>query len=135
MTRLEHLRALLARVQTEIEREEAYLRRMASLRVDYRAHIGRGTWTARIIATTAAHYSLPVDDLTGPTKKANVTEARHVACWLLRDAGRSYPEIGRHIGRDHATVMNAVRRVQESSELMDVAQTVRALLVGEEGAA
>lgn len=132
MNRLEHLRNLHARIQTEIDREEAYLRRMASVRTDYRAHVSRADWTTRVIVTTAKHYEIPPEDIVGPGRKAKATEARHVACWLLRDAGRTYPEIGRRIKRDHTTAINAVRRVDTNPELMEVAIQVRSLLLGDE---
>jgi len=46
-------------------------------------------------------------------RNASLVRARFVACWLLRNlTGRSYPEIAMDMGgRDHATIMHAVRRV------------------------
>lgn len=48
----------------------------------------------------------------GPSKLPTATNAR-AACWAkLREIGLSYPEIGMIWGRDHATVLRAVKRFE-----------------------
>jgi chromosomal replication initiation ATPase DnaA len=38
-----------------------------------------------------------------------VAHARYEAMWEMRQAGRSYPQIGEFFGRDHTTVLHGVR--------------------------
>ena len=132
--RLDNLRAMRDRLDTEIAREEAYQRRLLSLRGDWRETVGggRAQWTERIILVTAGYYGLTPEDLVSDARTRKILEARYVAAWLLREAGRSYPEIGRHVGKDHTTVINSVRRVQESPELMYAAATIQRVLHGED---
>ena len=40
---------------------------------------------------------------------------RHIAMYLAREVlGESYPQIGEVFGRDHSTVMSAVRKVKSN---------------------
>lgn len=130
MTRLDHLRAMRARLDLEIDREEAYQRRIEALRNEYRGSVDEGVWSDRIIAAVTMHYGLAPGVIASPTRNAVVTEARHIACWLLRDAGRTYPEIGRRIGRDHTSAIYGVRKVDESPLLTAAAKTIRGMLSG-----
>lgn len=52
-------------------------------------------------------------DLISPHRAAHITEARHIFYWFARVyTARSYPEIGRFINRDHATVMYGVQKIE-----------------------
>jgi chromosomal replication initiator protein len=70
--------------------------------------------STRIIEETAAKHELSVEVLKGASRKTKHILARHEACYLLREAGYSYPQIGRFLGgRDHTTAMNgAVKHEQ-----------------------
>ena len=46
-------------------------------------------------------------------RRPEVTRRRHEAWRILRDAGHSYPRIGRAFGRDHSTVVHGVRVARE----------------------
>ncbi len=51
-------------------------------------------------------------DMYSPHRAAHLVEARHIFYWCARYfTARSYPEIGRFIKRDHATVMYGVRKI------------------------
>lgn len=55
-----------------------------------------------------------VTDMLGRSKLRSVVRARHRFCAVVRSSlGLSYPEIGRLIGRDHTTVMNAVKQYED----------------------
>jgi chromosomal replication initiator protein len=58
---------------------------------------------------------LPRSALTGPSRSAKPLRARQLAIYLCREmTDLSLPQIGRAFGgRDHATVLNALRRVEE----------------------
>lgn len=58
-------------------------------------------------------------------------DARQVACYVGHTLGLTYSEIGRHIGRDHASVMNSVARVGENARLRRVADAI-AIKLGHE---
>lgn len=76
--------------------------------------IARPRRLADVLAVVADRFAVSPDELTGPSRVARIASARHVAAWLLRDSGYSYPEIGRALGgRDHTTAMASVRRVDE----------------------
>lgn len=50
-----------------------------------------------------------LEDVFGQSRQKAISRARH-ACWyVMRQRGASYPEIGDLWGRDHTTVLSAVR--------------------------
>lgn len=67
-----------------------------------------------IIKAVADAFNVKVQDLRSASRKAAVTEPRHVAMFLTRELmGLSYPEIGQRFGgRNHATVINACDNVR-----------------------
>jgi chromosomal replication initiation ATPase DnaA len=71
-----------------------------------------------ICRLVCAEMQIPMSELKGPTRVAKFMHARHIACWLLRrHANLSFPVIGRRLGgRDHTTIMNSCRRVDEMRE-------------------
>lgn len=66
----------------------------------------------------AEHYALRLQDMHSSRRSRNVARPRQVAMFLCKKmTPRSLPEIGRKFGgRDHTTVMHAVRKIEE---LMD----------------
>jgi len=70
-----------------------------------------------ILSEVSAFYCIPEDKILSSSRQAEIVIARQVACLLMRDmADMSYPEIGKFIGRDHATVMHSVEKVQQIME-------------------
>lgn len=63
----------------------------------------------------ADHYALKINDLISPRRAREVARPRQVAMYLAKMlTPRSLPEIGRRFGgRDHTTVMHAVKRIEE----------------------
>jgi chromosomal replication initiator protein len=63
----------------------------------------------------AAHYNIRLADMHSARRARNVARPRQVAMYLAKQlTPRSLPEIGRKFGgRDHTTVMHAVRRIEE----------------------
>lgn len=82
-----------------------------------RAHDRRIT-IDEIQRKVAEHYNLRLTDMHSARRARNVARPRQVAMYLAKQlTARSLPEIGRKFGgRDHTTVMHAVRKVEE---LMD----------------
>ncbi|MGF1639511.1 MAG: chromosomal replication initiator protein DnaA [Rhodospirillales bacterium] len=66
----------------------------------------------------AEHYNIRVADMHSARRSRSVARPRQVAMYLSKQlTSRSLPEIGRKFGgRDHTTVMHAVRKVEELCE-------------------
>ena len=72
------------------------------------------------------HFHVRSTDLTSKDRHRTIALARHVAMYLGKQRlGVSFPELGRAFGKDHTTVMSAVRKV---GELRKTDQQVRAHL-------
>lgn len=136
LTRLQQLHNLRAQIDQEIEREERFLRRVRRLSGAAKVIVTtRGDYSARVIAVSAAHFGIGPDDIVGTGRHRDTIQARMVAAWILRQDGRSYPEIGRALGKDHSTVIHACRRIEADETLMSHAVIVRGALLGSEDAA
>lgn len=70
----------------------------------------------QIIRACALEYGVRPSYITGPRRYRTLIEPRHVAMFLCRDLTEaSYPEIGRAFHRDHTTVINGERRIEQTS--------------------
>jgi len=63
----------------------------------------------------AEHFAIRLADMHSPRRARAVARPRQVAMYLSKQlTSRSLPEIGRKFGgRDHTTVMHAVRKIEE----------------------
>jgi len=63
----------------------------------------------------AQHFNIKVADMSSPRRARTVARPRQIAMYLSKQlTPRSLPEIGRKFGgRDHTTVMHAVKKVEE----------------------
>ncbi|MGZ9116340.1 MAG: helix-turn-helix domain-containing protein, partial [Methylocystis sp.] len=63
----------------------------------------------------ASHYNISRSDILSSRRTANVVRPRQIAMYLSKVLTlRSLPEIGRRFGgRDHTTVLHAVRKIEE----------------------
>ena len=70
---------------------------------------------AEIQKRVATHYGVELSDMASPRRARQIVRPRQVAMLLAKDLTvHSLPEIGRHFGgRDHTTVMYAIRRINE----------------------
>ncbi len=66
----------------------------------------------------AAHFNIRISDMHSARRARSVARPRQVAMYLAKQlTARSLPEIGRKFGgRDHTTVMHAVKKVDELRE-------------------
>ena len=82
-----------------------------------RAHDRRLTME-EIQKRVAEHFKIRVSDMSSARRSRVVARPRQVAMYLSKQlTSRSLPEIGRAFGgRDHTTVMHAVRKVEELSK-------------------
>ena len=78
----------------------------------------------------AAYYSITLTELLSDRRMMNLVRARQVAIFLCKEFTlRSMPEIGRRFsGRDHTTVLHAIRKIARlSSEDNDMADDLAKL--------
>ncbi len=70
----------------------------------------------RIIDTVAEYYNLPAYQLTGKIRTSQIALARHIAMYLIRiKLDAPFARIGAIFGgKDHATVINGVNKVENS---------------------
>lgn len=76
---------------------------------------------ARIVRQVADETGVPVADILGPSRIADISSARHTAMARARAIERpdgsprySLPMIGRVFNRDHTTVLYAVRKMADA---------------------
>ncbi|MEM8788651.1 MAG: chromosomal replication initiator protein DnaA [Pseudomonadota bacterium] len=72
-----------------------------------------------IMRKVAAHYNVRMADMLGPRRVRTVSRPRQIAMFLAKKlTTKSFPEIGRQFGgRDHTTVMHAVKRIDDLSAI------------------
>ncbi len=84
----------------------------------------------------AEHYNLRITDMHSARRARSVARPRQVAMYLSKQlTARSLPEIGRKFGgRDHTTVMHAVRKIEEligdDAQIAQDVDVVRRALTG-----
>ncbi len=68
--------------------------------------------------TVAEYFKIRIADLSSKNRRQSITRPRQMAMTLARElTSHSYPEIGEAFGgRDHTTVINACKRIQELKE-------------------
>jgi chromosomal replication initiator protein len=100
-----------------------------------RAHDRRIT-IDEIQRKVAEHYNIRLTDMHSARRARNVARPRQVAMYLAKQlTARSLPEIGRKFGgRDHTTVMHAVRKIEElmieDAQIAQDVEIVRRALTG-----
>lgn len=73
------------------------------------------------LAVACEEYGVSAQDILGDSRRREVTHARQLAMWVLRqrqlpsgEPAHSYPEIARAVGRqDHTTALHACRKVEK----------------------
>ncbi|TCM87039.1 chromosomal replication initiator protein DnaA [Rhodovulum steppense] len=82
------------------------------------------------------HFNMRLADMVGPKRHRTIARPRQIAMWLAKQlTQRSLPEIGRRFGgRDHTTVMHAVKRIEElratDSQIAEDLEMLRRTLEG-----
>lgn len=87
-----------------------------------------------IMQTVSDYYGLTLEDLTGPTRKREITVPRQIAMFLTREmTGMSLPQIGNVFGgRDHTTVLHSYKTVEanmaENTDVKAVVEDIKSLV-------
>lgn len=73
----------------------------------------------QIVEKTAKHFSVSIDDITGPKRDKDIVVPRQVAMYMLRsELHLSFPKIARELGRkDHTTAIHSVEKITKESSL------------------
>ena len=67
----------------------------------------------RILSIVSLNYGESIDNLKSKKKTGNIANARHVAIYLIRKLTElTLKEIGGIFGRDHATIMSSIEKVE-----------------------
>lgn len=127
LAEVEALHQLDDDLHREVVAEQDTQRRLKALGETTRAALttpepGSPELTIHVVADM---LDVEVADIVGTSRYRNVGHARMVAMWLIRQQGFSYPAVGRVFNRDHTTAMYAVRRVEETPDLLAVASAAR----------
>lgn len=71
-----------------------------------------------ILERVAEHFSVEKNDIRGKKRTKDVSYARQIAMFLLREEiGYSHPKIGEVLGgRDHTTIMHGVNKIKEMKD-------------------
>jgi chromosomal replication initiator protein len=93
-----------------------------------------------IMEETASYFALSVGDLTSKSRSRPLTQARHIAMYLMRECtGLSLVKIGEIFGgRDHTTVLHGIKKVEDEMrardatfrQVQDLTRTVRSRVRG-----
>lgn len=64
-----------------------------------------------LIKTICDYFQVEPEKLGNKSRKAHPVLARHVLCYLGRDLGFSYYQLGKMVGRDHSTAIHGRNRI------------------------
>lgn len=86
-----------------------------------------------ILVSVARGFNLRAEDILGARRRPDLVLARQIAMYLCRrKLGLSYPELGRAFGgRDHSTVIHAVKKIRK---LLDTDKVVHTMVTELENA-
>ncbi|MDE0778019.1 MAG: hypothetical protein OSB43_17210 [Nocardioides sp.] len=76
------------------------------------------------INASAPLFGVAPDDIRSPQRSRPISDARAVAMTAARENGLSLPAIAEEFGKDHGSVIHAVRRAQQRPRLADAAARV-----------
>jgi hypothetical protein len=72
-----------------------------------------------IMRATAAHFNISPDALLGRSTVRYIVVARHVAWYIERQRGLSFPQIGALYKRDHSAIQAAMNHMNERVAVHD----------------
>jgi chromosomal replication initiation ATPase DnaA len=72
----------------------------------------QGYQKSKVVHAVADRFGVTLAELRGRRRWRRLTEPRHIAAWLLWQAGETFEAIGQELNRDHSTMVYAVRKVE-----------------------
>lgn len=114
---IEHKANFMAEVYGEKDKEIRLLKERLGEKVEFEANEVSRYSVARDIRgiqeKVARYFYIDVKALKSVSRKKNLVVARHIAMYIARERGYSFPEIGCAFKRDHSTVINGVRKIEK----------------------
>lgn len=72
----------------------------------------------KIISAVSNYYEIPIAEIKGKTRKANIVKARQVYFYLARVLTHySLAKIAENVYRDHATAMHGIKTIKNELDL------------------
>lgn len=62
-------------------------------------------------------YAVDVSDILGDSRSPRIVQVRWLTWHVMQASGMSLPEIGKHFGRDHTTILHGLRALQDDPAL------------------
>lgn len=69
--------------------------------------------TKDITRLVSLHTGVSVDDILSVRRTRKIAHARMAVCYIARNQGMSFPQIGKRMNRDHTTIIYAYEQVPE----------------------
>jgi chromosomal replication initiator protein len=70
-----------------------------------------------LLMRVSEETSVPGDDILGPKRYRSVARARQIVAWVARHRWNySFPEIGAFLDRDHTSIMQACKQIEQQIE-------------------
>jgi hypothetical protein len=65
-----------------------------------------------IVAMAGNHFGVPLERMLCPTRTQQLADARHIAFYIARRFGFSFPKIGYYAHRDHTTALHGFKKIE-----------------------
>ena len=82
-----------------------------------------------ICKMAASELGIEPEQILSTAKSKSIAAARHISMYVLYRKGLSYSEIGRLLEKNHATAINAYRKVEMTPLLQGIAEKIIATLL------
>lgn len=121
--------ALVAKINIEANKQNVIEEKSINTDENPPIHFRR---SMRIFAAGLEYFGITAEGMTGLSRTAEYTRARHILMFVIYDEcgnKESTPSIGRMFNRDHSTVVNAIHKVRKllSQGCKDTSATVAIL--------
>lgn len=78
-------------------------------------NIPTGVMVEKILTVVTKHFGISIEDVKSKKRTENISNARHTAIYIIRNmTNLSLKEIGNIFGRDHATVLSSIGKIDTS---------------------
>ena len=75
-------------------------------------NIPTGVMVEKILSVVTKHFGISIEDIKSKKRTENISNARHTAIYIIRNmTSLSLKEIGAVFGRDHATVLSSISKI------------------------
>ena len=75
-------------------------------------NIPTGVMVEKILSVVTKHFGITNEDIKSKKRTENISNARHTAIYIIRNmTNLSLKEIGSIFGRDHATVLSSIGKI------------------------